>query len=454
MKHIHFIAMGGAIMHQLAIALHNKGYKITGSDDEINDPARTNLGAKGILPEQEGWHPEKINTSIDAIVLGMHAKGENPELKTAQELNIPIYSFPEYVYEVSKEKKRVVIAGSHGKTTITSMIMHILRDRGIDFDYLVGAKVEGFDLSVKLTDAPIIILEGDEYPASVIEKKPKIFFYHPHISVLSGIAWDHINVFPTYENYLWQFEHYLSNIEANAPLFYNAEDEEVKKLVAKSATQLNAQPYTMPDYKYKDGIAILNTNNGNIPLSVFGSHNLLNMQAAIAVCVELGISEEDCYKSIKTFTGAARRLEKMIEQDNLVVYRDFAHAPSKLKATLYATREAFPDRKLIACFELHTFSSLSEQYLKEYKGSMQAADKAIVYFSHHAIELKGLPPISNTTVKNHFDTDGLEVIDNKELLQTKVKALLSSTNEPTCLLLMSSGTFDGIDWNNVCSQQN
>lgn len=454
MKHIHFIAMGGAIMHQLAIALHNKGYKITGSDDEINDPARTNLATKGILPEQEGWHPEKINTSIDAIVLGMHAKGDNPELKTAQELNIPIYSFPEYVYEVSKEKKRVVIAGSHGKTTITSMIMHILRDRGIDFDYLVGAKVEGFDLSVKLTDAPIIILEGDEYPASAIEKKPKIFFYHPHISVLSGIAWDHINVFPTYENYLWQFEHYLSNIEANAPLFYNAEDEEVKKLVAKSATQLNAQPYIMPDYKYEDGTAILNTNNGNVPLSVFGSHNLLNMQAAIAVCVELGITEENCYKSIKTFTGAARRLEKMIEQDNLVVYRDFAHAPSKLKATLDATREAFPDRKLIACFELHTFSSLSEQFLKEYKGSMQAADEAIVYFSHHAIKLKGLPPISNTTVKNHFDTDGLEVIDNKELLQTKVKALLSSTNEPTCLLLMSSGTFDGIDWNNVCSQQN
>lgn len=454
MKHIHFIAMGGAIMHQLAIALHNKGYKITGSDDEINDPARTNLAAKGILPEQEGWHPEKINTSIDAIVLGMHAKGDNPELKAAQELNIPIYSFPEYVYEVSKEKKRVVIAGSHGKTTITSMIMHILRDRGIDFDYLVGAKVEGFDLSVKLTDAPIIILEGDEYPASAIEKKPKIFFYHPHISVLSGIAWDHINVFPTYENYLWQFEHYLSNIEANAPLFYNAEDEEVKKLVAKSATQLNAQPYTMPDYKYKDGTAILNTSNGNIPLSVFGSHNLLNMQAAIAVCVELGITEENCYESIKTFTGAARRLEKMIEQDNLIVYRDFAHAPSKLKATLNATREAFPDRKLIACFELHTFSSLSEQFLKEYKGSMQAADEAIVYFSHHAIKLKGLPPISNTTVKNHFDTDGLEVVDNKELLQTKVKALLSSTNEPTCLLLMSSGTFDGIDWNNVCSQQN
>lgn len=452
MKHIHFIAIGGAVMHQLALALKRQGHIITGSDDEINDPAKSNLAEAGILPEQHGWFPEKINNSLDAIVLGMHAKGDNPELLRAQELGIPIYSFPQYIYEVSKDKKRVVVAGSHGKTTITSMIMHILRHQGIKFDYMVGARVAGFDQSVQLSDAPVIILEGDEYPASVIEKRPKIFFYHPHISVLSGIAWDHINVFPTYENYLSQFETYLKGIENGAPIFYNNEDKEVEKVIKSSAAHLNTIPYNMPAFHYdENGTAILETAAGDVTVSVFGRHNLLNMQAAIAVCMELGVSETDCYKAIAGFTGAARRLEKLLEKDNLVAYRDFAHAPSKLKATLDAVREAYHNHILVACFELHTYSSLNEKFLKEYSHSMDAADNALVYFSHHALQLKGLPALDAGTVQKYFDRDDLLVIDNKEALEKKVQDILRAAGSPVCLLLMSSGTFDGIDWNSVCS---
>jgi len=452
MKHIHFIAIGGAVMHQLALALKRQGNIVTGSDDEINDPAKSNLAQAGILPEKSGWYPEKITAQTDAIVLGMHAKADNPELIAAKKLGISIYSFPQYVYEVSKDKKRVVIAGSHGKTTITSMVMHILKKQNVKFDYLVGAKVAGFDQSVQLSDAPLIILEGDEYPASVEEKRPKIFFYHPHISVLSGIAWDHVNVFPTYENYLSQFEQYLNTMEAGASLFYNNEDPEVQQLVKKAARHLKAVPYGMPAFHYENGEAVLDTKYGPLKVAVFGRHNLLNMNAAIDVCMELGISEQDCYTAIASFAGAAKRLEKLKEEDGLVVYRDFAHAPSKLKATLDAVREAYPDRELIACFELHTYSSLSEQFLNEYAHSMNAADKGIVYFSHHALALKGLPELHADVVQKHFGKTDLQVIDEKEQLETSVRKLVKEAGKPVCLLLMSSGTFDGIDWNSVSSQ--
>jgi UDP-N-acetylmuramate: L-alanyl-gamma-D-glutamyl-meso-diaminopimelate ligase len=452
MKYIHFIAIGGAVMHQLALALHRQGNIVTGSDDEINDPAKTNLAAAGILPEKEGWYPEKITNTLDAIVLGMHAKAGNPELLKAQELGVPIYSFPQYIYEVSKDKKRVVVAGSHGKTTITSMIMHILKHQGIDFDYLVGAKVDGFEQSVKLSDAPLIILEGDEYPASVIEKRPKIFFYHPHISVLSGIAWDHINVFPTYDIYVSQFEQYLQTIDAGSPVFYNDEDEEVRKVIATSATHLETIPYRTPAFHYEEGEAVLDLENGPLPVSVFGRHNLLNMQAAIGVCTALGISQADCYNAIASFTGAAKRLEKIIEKRGLIAFRDFAHAPSKLKATLDAVREAWEGYTLIACFELHTYSSLSEQFLAHYAHSMDAADKAVVYFSHHALSLKGLPELDSALVHRYFERTDLMVTDNKEQLEATVTELLNESPQPVCLLLMSSGTFDGIDWNAVSSQ--
>lgn len=451
---IHFIAIGGAIMHQLALALHRKGNNVTGSDDEINDPAKTNLKNAGLLPVQHGWFPEKITEEVEAIVLGMHAKADNPELLRAQKLNIPIYSFPQYIYEVSKDKQRVVIAGSHGKTTITSMVMHILKKSGKEFDYMVGAKVNGFDQSVQLSDAPLIVLEGDEYPASAIEKKPKIFFYHPQISVLSGIAWDHINVFPTYENYCSQFEYYLENMEAGATLFYNAEDPEVVRIVKKSAAHLNAIPYNMPVFHYENGEAVIETANGALKLSVFGRHNLLNMEAAVAVGEALGMDKQACYNAISDFAGAAKRLEKIIGKENIVAYRDFAHAPSKLKATLEAVREAYPHHKLIACFELHTFSSLNETFLSEYNGSMNAADEALVYFSRHALSLKGLPSLEKELVKNHFHRKDLTVIAEKQELENKVNALVSESKEPVCLLLMSSGTFDGIDWNSLSSHPN
>ena len=451
MKHIHFIAIGGAIMHQLALALHRQGYIVTGSDDEITDPAKSNLAAAGLLPEKFGWYPEKI-AGKEAIVLGMHAKADNPELLAAKSAGIPIYSFPQYVYEVSKNKKRVVVAGSHGKTTITSMIMHILKQEGVDFDYLVGARVAGFDQSVKLSDAPVIVLEGDEYPASPEEKRPKIFFYHPHISVLSGIAWDHINVFPTYEIYFNQFEQYLQGMNAGVKVFYNNEDAEVQRVIATSGQKITAVPYDTPPFHYDNGVPVMDTKDGPVSVSVFGRHNLLNMQAAIDVCMELGISEQDCYKAIASFTGAARRLEKVKEEPGLLVYRDFAHAPSKLKATLNAVREAYPEHHLVACFELHTFSSLNAKFLDEYAHSMDGADNSIVFFSHHALQLKGLPDLDKGVIKAHFDRKDLEVIDNKDALEARVRELIKTDGRPVFLLLMSSGTFDGIDWNSVSSQ--
>ncbi len=459
MKHIHFIAIGGAIMHQLALALQRQGYTITGSDDEITDPAKSNLKTAGLLPEQFGWFPEKISSGApDAIVLGMHAKADNPELIAAKAAGVPIYSFPQYVYEVSKNKKRVVVAGSHGKTTITSMIMHILKHQGINFDYLVGARVAGFDQSVQLTDAPLIVLEGDEYPASVEEKRPKIFFYHPHISVLSGIAWDHINVFPTYENYFNQFEQYLQGLDDNVKVFYNDEDAEVQRVMQTSGQKLTTVPYETPPFHYEEGVPIMDTASGPVKVSVFGRHNLLNMQAAIDVCMELGVSEKDCYAAIASFTGAARRLEKVKEEENFLVYRDFAHAPSKLKATLNAVREAYPTHHLVACFELHTFSSLNEKFLSEYANSMDAADDAIVFFSHHALNLKGLPPLEPITVRKYFDRTDVNVVDEKEDLLEMVKKFVAphsrqdgAAPKPVFLLLMSSGTFDGIDWNAVSS---
>ncbi len=452
MKRIHFIAIGGAVMHQLALALHRQGNIITGSDDDIQDPAKGNLAAEGLLPEAYGWFPERIEAGVDAVVLGMHAKDDNPELLAAQRLQIPVYSFPEYVYEVSRDKKRVVVAGSHGKTTITSMIMHVLRQQQARFDYLVGARVEGFGQSVQLSDAPLIILEGDEYPASAVERRPKIFFYHPYISVLSGIAWDHINVFPTYEYYYSQFEQYLKEMTPGSVLLFNSEDPEVCRVVQSAAGHLRAIPYGMPVYRYEAGTAIVDTGDGSVPLSVFGSHNLLNMQAALAVCRELGMSEKDFYQAIASFTGAARRLERIAETENLVVFRDFAHAPSKLKATLNAVREAYPEHRLAACFELHTYSSLNADFLSEYAHCMDAADNATVFFSRHALELKGLPALSREIVLEAFARKDLVVTDNQGELAAHIAGLLRSAAAPVCLLLMSSGTFDGIDWNNVVSQ--
>ena len=411
-------------MHQLAIALQRQGYEVTGSDDEINDPAKTNLRNAGLLPTESGWFPEKITTELFAVVLGMHARADNLELLEAQKQGVPIYSFPQYVYEVSRDKKRVVVAGSHGKTTITSMIMHILKKNDVDFDYLVGAKIPGFEQSVRLSDAPLIILEGDEYPASVVEKKPKILFYHPTITVISGIAWDHINVFPTYEIYFNQFVQYMNGLESGTPVFFNAEDTEVKRLVDVAGSNKACTPYSTPEFEYDNGYPVIAIEGISRKVSVFGRHNILNMRAAIDVCLRLGISLENCIDAIADFTGAARRLEKVKEESGLLIYRDFAHAPSKLKATLNAVREAYPEHLLIACFELHTFSSLNEKFLSEYAGSMDGADKSIVYFSHHALDLKGLPALSKEEVKKHFGREDLIVADDKQNLLDFVTTLI------------------------------
>ena len=450
MKKIHFIAIGGAIMHQLAIALHKKGFQVSGSDDEINDPARANLQAEGLLPPEAGWFPERLNEGVTEVVLGMHARADNPELLAAQKAGIPVYSFPRYVYELSKKKTRVVVAGSHGKTTITSMIMHILRHLGRDFDYLVGARVPGFEQSVRLTDAPVIIIEGDEYPASPVEKRPKIFFYHPHITVISGIAWDHINVFPTYENYFSQFEQYLAMLENGTRVIYNSEDTEVVRLIQENETPgIECTPYATPAFAYRDGSPVITTGGVETQLSVFGRHNVQNVQAAIEVCMALGASLPDCMDAIADFTGAARRLEKIREDKDLLIYRDFAHAPSKLRATLAAVREAYPNHKLVACFELHTFSSLNDAFLSEYRGTMDPADTAIVYFSHHALTLKGLPPLSKEAVRNNFGRQDVIVEDAPDSLQATINHTLTLNHQPVFLLLMSSGTFDGINWNNI-----
>lgn len=453
MQRIHFIAIGGAVMHQLAIALHKKDNQVTGSDDAIADPALSNLREAGILPETEGWFPDRITPDIQAIVLGMHAKEDNPELKRAQELNIPIYSFPQYIYEVSKDKQRVVVAGSHGKTTITSMIMHVLKAAGRDFDYLVGAKVAGFDGSVRLSDAPLIILEGDEYPASAMERKPKIFFYHPHISVLSGIAWDHVNVFPTFENYVSQFAEYLKIMELETKLIYNGEDSEVKMVVAQSGDHLNAIEYCTPDYHHEGRDAVLDTPLGPVRVAVFGWHNLLNLEAARNVCNQLGVDDEEFYKHIPTFNGAARRLERMFEKPGLIAFRDFAHAPSKLRATLGAVKDALPNHKVVAVFELHTFSSLKEEFLQQYAGAMNAADEGIVFFSQHALKLKGLPALKSEDVGKHFGKEGLRIIDDKDDLISQVRDLTKQAENPICLLLMSSGTFEDVDWQHAVAEE-
>ncbi len=439
---VHFIAIGGSVMHQLAIALHKKGYFVTGSDDEIFEPATSNLKANGILPENFGWFPEKINKDIDAIILGMHAKNDNPELQKAKELGLKIYSFPEYIYQESINKLRVVVGGSHGKTTTTSMIMHVLKVLAKDFDYLVGAKLEGFSQSVNITDAPVIICEGDEYPASAIEKKPKFHFLFPHIAVITGIAWDHINVFPTFDFYLDQFNIFINKIEKGGVLIYNGTDPVLKKLVEEHPSSVKKIGYNIPEHTIINGKTNVVINNENGALSVFGNHNLLNLNAAYLVCKELKIETKDFLKAIANFTGASKRLELLAKNNHTNVYRDFAHAPSKVKATMEAVKQQFPNRKLIAVLELHTFSSLNENFMKEYNGAMDNADVAAVFFSKHALDLKRMPELPKNKVYDGFAKDGLTVINEKKDLE---KWLAQQSYENANLLLMSSGNYDGTD---------
>jgi UDP-N-acetylmuramate: L-alanyl-gamma-D-glutamyl-meso-diaminopimelate ligase len=442
---VHFIAIGGAAMHNLAIALHLKGFKVTGSDDVVYEPSKSRLNKYGLLPVKEGWNEANISAELDAVILGMHAKADNPELLKAQELNIPIYSYPEYIYEQSKQKKRIVVGGSHGKTTITSMILHVLKYHQKDFDYLVGAQIEGFDNMVGLSNAPLIIIEGDEYLASPIDRRPKFHLYKAHVGIISGVAWDHINVFPTFENYKEQFTKFIDTLEPNGTLIYCEDDAELKALVEKydNNKSLNIYPYQAHDAIIKSGKTFLLVNeNEELPLEIFGAHNLMNLNAAKLACLEAGVTEGEFYEAIKYFKGAARRLEKLAENEHTVIYKDFAHSPSKLKATVGAVKQQFPERKLIACIELHTFSSLNRNFLNEYAYTLNQADYAIVFIDDKTLKQKGMQAFTAQEILDAFKSEDIKFFNQPEKIK---EYLLTFQLRDVNLLLMSSGNFGGID---------
>ena len=444
---VHFIAIGGAAMHNLALALHNKGYHVTGSDDTIFEPSKSRLEAKGLLPTDFGWYPEKISTNLDAIILGMHAKADNPELLKAQELGVRIYSYPEFLYEQSKHKTRVVIGGSHGKTTITSMILHVMHYHDREVDYMVGAQLEGFDVMVKLTDDnDFIVLEGDEYLSSPIDRRPKFHLYKPNIALLSGIAWDHINVFPTYENYVEQFSIFVDSIVNGGSVNYNEEDPEVKRVVEASENTIRKIPYQTPEYTVENGQTLLETTEGDLPIEVFGKHNLNNLAGAKWICQHMGIDEDDFYEAIATFKGASKRLEKIAESKNSVAYKDFAHSPSKVEATTNAVKEQYKNRTVVACLELHTYSSLNAEFLKEYKGALDAADVAVVFYSPHAVEIKKLEKVTHEQIANAFERDDLIIYTNPDDFKD---FLFSQSFDNKALLLMSSGNYGGLNFDAV-----
>jgi UDP-N-acetylmuramate: L-alanyl-gamma-D-glutamyl-meso-diaminopimelate ligase len=444
---IHFIAIGGSAMHNLALALHQKGDTVTGSDDEIFEPSKSRLNKKGLLPEKEGWFPEKLNSEIDAVILGMHAKADNPELLKAKELGLKIYSYPEFLYEQSKTKTRVVIGGSHGKTTITSMILHVMNYHEKDVDYMVGAQLEGFDTMVKITDDnDFMVIEGDEYLSSPIDRRPKFHLYKPNIALLSGIAWDHINVFPTYENYVEQFEIFLKEITNGGTIIYNEEDAEVKRVVEEATNPIKKYPYQTPEYTVENGTTLLETPEGPMPIEIFGKHNLNNLEGARWICQLMGVDADDFYEAIATFKGASKRLEKIAETKTAVAYKDYAHSPSKVKATTQAVKNQYPHRKLIACLELHTYSSLNPEFLKEYKGTLDAADSAVVFYSPHAVMIKQLEEINREQIEEAFDRDDLVVFTNPADFKTY---LFSQDYDDTSLLLMSSGNYGGLNFEAV-----
>ena len=450
MKKVHFIAIGGSVMHSLAIAFKKMGYVVTGSDDEIFEPSKSKLNQNGILPDKEGWDEHRITSDLDAVILGMHAKKDNPELVKAQQMGIKIYSFPEYIYQASKNKQRVVIAGSHGKTTITAMIMHVLSHFNRKFDYMVGSSLEGFENQVQITeDAPTIIIEGDEYMTSPLDLTPKFLHYHHHIAVISGIAWDHINVYPNREEYNLQFERLIDLTDRSGKVIFNEDDLLLSSICHKDMQDVAFMPYTKHKATIKNGKTILKTKNGDVLIEIFGEHNLYNLSAAKEVCNRLGILDDMFYDAIKSFKGAAKRLEKVRESANSVIYKDFAHAPSKLEATVNAMKEQFPDRKLTACIELHTFSSLNKEFLSEYEGTLDKADQAIVFVNPHALEHKKLPSISEEEIRSAFKNKQIHYITNSQELKNILK---NQQWENHNLLMMSSGNFGGININEFAKE--
>ena len=449
MRKVHFIAIGGSAMHNLAIALHRKGYDVTGSDDEIFEPSRTRLEREGILPEELGWHPEKLNDSYDAVILGMHARIDNPELIRAQEIGLKIYSYPEYLYEQSKDKIRIVIGGSHGKTTITSMVLHVMKDAGIDTDFMVGAQLEGFDVMVRLSDtAKYMVIEGDEYLTSPIDRIPKFHKYHPHIAVISGIGWDHVNVFPTFDSYLEQFRIFINTIENNGCLIFDNTDAEARRLAESSkVTHLG---YGIHPYHSNDGKTFLSLDNGDeVEVRIFGEHNMKNINAARLVLNRIGVTDEQFYNSIKSFKGAARRLENLIDnkEKGNVVFRDFAHAPSKVLATVNAIHEKYPEKYFLAVFELHTYSSLSEVFIDHYANCLDKCDKAVVFYDPHAVAVKKLDMMSDERIIKGFNRDDISVVHSKKELLDLIKTLNINN---VVAGFMSSGDFNGLSTSDLC----
>ncbi|RKS44939.1 UDP-N-acetylmuramate: L-alanyl-gamma-D-glutamyl-meso-diaminopimelate ligase [Gillisia mitskevichiae] len=444
---LHFIAIGGSAMHNLALALHHKGYKISGSDDAIFEPSKSKLEKDGLLPSEFGWFPEKISDELDAVILGMHAKIDNPELIKATELGIKIYSYPEFLFEQSKNKTRVVIGGSHGKTTITSMILHVLHYNDKEIDFMVGAQLDGFTNMVHLTEEnDFILLEGDEYLSSPIDRRPKFHLYKPNIALLSGVAWDHINVFPTYENYVEQFEIFVDSIVSGGIIVYNEEDPELVRIVENTTNQIRKHGYKTPEFSIENGITVLNTPEGDLPIELFGAHNLNNLAGAKWICQHMGVDEDDFYEAISTFKGASKRLEKIVDSNDTLVFKDFAHSPSKVTATTNAVKDQYPDKTLVACLELHTYSSLTPEFLKQYKASLNSANEAIVFFSPEALQIKKLPPISEAQIFEAFGNSDLQVFTNSEDFKLHLKNMDYSNK---VLLLMSSGNYGGLDFNEI-----
>jgi UDP-N-acetylmuramate: L-alanyl-gamma-D-glutamyl-meso-diaminopimelate ligase len=447
---IHFIAIGGSAMHNLAIALHKKGYKVTGSDDEVFEPSKTRLKKYGLLPDKEGWDTNNIHKNIDAVILGMHARIDNPELIKAQELGLKVYSYPEYIYEQTKNKKRIVIGGSHGKTSITAMLLHVLSHLGIKSDFLVGAQLEGFETMVSLeSDSEYAVIEGDEYLSSPIDRRPKFHLYQPDIALVSGIAWDHINVFKTFDIYKEQFSIFIDKIDKNGFLTYCAEDKILEEVVKTSHQPKMVKPYQTPNFEIINGITFILDNGNRYELNVFGKHNLMNIEGAKNICEYIGISNHDFYSAISSFKGASGRMQLIDKSEKSLFFRDFAHSPSKLAATVKAAKEQFNSKKLIACMELHTFSSLNKEFLEQYAGCMDLADVAVVYFNPHTLQHKKLPEISIEEVKKAFANENIVVLNES---QKVIEKLRQENTEEAVFLMMSSGNFDGINYYTLASE--
>jgi UDP-N-acetylmuramate: L-alanyl-gamma-D-glutamyl-meso-diaminopimelate ligase len=446
---IHFVAIGGSAMHNLAIALKLKGVEVSGSDDEIFEPAKSRLEKHSLLPEKIGWQPEKINNDLDAVILGMHAKQDNPELLKAKELGLKIYSYPEYLYQASKDKTRIVVGGSHGKTTITAMILHVMQTLGIETDYMVGAKLEGFDVMVKMSDAKYMVLEGDEYLSSPMDLRPKFHLYKPDIAIINGIAWDHINVFPTFEIYVEQFKIFADKISENGSLIYFQDDENICKIAKSARKDIKTFPYREIEHKIVNNQTIVVSEGKEYPLQIFGKHNLINLNAAMKALEQIGVKKSDFLSAITSFKGASKRLEIIKNGKNQAFYSDFAHSPSKLKATVEAMKSQYAERKLTACMELHTFSSLTKEFLVQYKGTINAVDNAAIYFNSHALELKRLPNLDKEMIYQAFEKDGLQVFTTTEEV---VKFIKENSKNNENILMMSSSNFGGLDLKQLANE--